>query len=388
MDQAGFYELQHTFTDQGPAAAIERLCATLRETKDYGALFYALLLKKRYELGVSPVPTGPAQDLPEEVHVPYEDAIRDAGRLVGRLYLEQGDIPHAWVYFRMLGESQPVAEALDKFCPAEGDDIQPLVDIGYYQGVHPRKAFDLVLERSGICSAITMVSGQEFPHGPEAREYCIKRLVRTLYAELYERLKADVVHREGKEPAEKTVRELMAGHEVIFEEGFYHIDISHLGAVVQMSMHLPPGEDLDMAREVCAYGQRLSPRFQHPGEPPFEDQYHDYAVYLAALAGERTEVSLDHFRRKAQTADPEEAGTMPAEVLVNLLLRLDRPAEALAVARRHLATTEDRQLTCPGIAELCQRTHDYQALAEVAREQGDPVHFMAGLIAGKQANSA
>ena len=33
--------------------------------------------------------------------------------------------------------------------------------------------------------------------------------------------------------------------------------------------------------------------------------------------------------------------------------------------------------------ELCQRAGDYNTLAEVAREQGDPVHFLAGLIAQK-----
>ena len=32
-------------------------------------------------------------------------------------------------------------------------------------------------------------------------------------------------------------------------------------------------------------GQRLSPRFQYASDPPFEDQYKDYGLYLAALAG-------------------------------------------------------------------------------------------------------
>jgi hypothetical protein len=76
-------------------------------------------------------------------------------------------------------------------------------------------------------------------------------------------------------------------------------------------------------------------------------------------------------------------GTYPAEVLVNLLLRLERPAEALAVARKHLANRGGRQLTCPGLAELCQKAGDYRVLAEVAREQGDAVHFLAGLLAGR-----
>jgi hypothetical protein len=94
-------------TTQGPDVALDRLCALLREKKEYDKLFYALLMKKRHELGVYPVPTDPAQFLPEGVQKPYEEAIREAGRLVGRLYLEEKDIPRAWMYFRMLGEPEP-----------------------------------------------------------------------------------------------------------------------------------------------------------------------------------------------------------------------------------------------------------------------------------------
>src|SRR5262249_55235492 len=150
MDPAIFDELQRALRTDGPAAAIDRLCTTLRERKDYSSLFYALLLKKRHELGVSPVPTGASQDLPPEVHPAYEDAIRAAGRLVGGLYLEEGDIPHAWAYFRMLGEPEPVAQALAQAKPGEGEDCQQLVDIAFHQGVNPRKGFDLILERFGI----------------------------------------------------------------------------------------------------------------------------------------------------------------------------------------------------------------------------------------------
>src|SRR5207253_5949292 len=104
---AVFDQLQRTLAERGAAAAIEQLCADLRARKDYANLFYALLLKKRHELGVSPVPTEPAQALPGDKHAPYEDGIRAAGREVGQLYLQAGDIPRAWMYFRMLGESEP-----------------------------------------------------------------------------------------------------------------------------------------------------------------------------------------------------------------------------------------------------------------------------------------
>jgi hypothetical protein len=385
MDQPLFDELQQTLAAEGPAKAIDRLCTTLRDRKDYGGLFYALLLKKRHELGVSPVPTGPASDLPEAVHAPYEQAIRDAGRLVGNLYLDQGDIPRAWMYYRMLGETEPVAKALEAYKPGENDDCQQVVEIAFHHGVNPRRGFDLILERFGICSAITMMGGHmggpEVNHPPEVREYCIGRLVRALHEQLRERLAAEITRQEGKAPETQSVRELIAGRDWLFEDEFYHVDVSHLQSVVQMAIHLPRSPELDLAREMCAYAERLSPRFQYQGDPPFDNQYQDYGVYLSVLAGDDVEEGIAHFRRKAENADPETVGTYPAEVLVNLLVRLNRLEEALAVARRFLANTDDRQITCPGIPELCQRLKDYRAMAEVARERGDAVNYVAGLIA-------
>jgi len=52
--------LQKTLAEKGPKAAVDQLCADLRELGDFNALFYALLMKKRVELGVCPFPTGAA----------------------------------------------------------------------------------------------------------------------------------------------------------------------------------------------------------------------------------------------------------------------------------------------------------------------------------------
>jgi hypothetical protein len=384
MNPSTFDDLERTLTARGPGAALDDLCSRLRDEKDYTSLFYALLMKKRHELGVSPLPTGPAQELPAETHAPYEQAIREASRLVGNLYLEQGNIPQAWVYFRMIGEPEAVARALERHQPGDGEDVHPLVQIAFYEGVNPRKGFDLILDRFGICNAITTLGSQELPHPQEVKQYCVQRLVRSLYQELQERLAADIERRGEKPPAGASVRELMAGRDWLFADEFAHIDTSHLGAVVQMSTQLPPGPELEMARELCAYGARLPTRLRYNSDPPFEDQYRDYGVYLATLAGDNVEEGIAHFRAKAESADPETVGSFPAEVLVNLLLRLGRNAEALAVARKHLAGVDSRRLSCPAIAELCQRANDYRTLAEVAREQGDPVHFLAGLLAARQ----
>ena len=73
-------------------------------------------------------------------------------------------------------------------------------------------------------------------------------------------------------------------------------------------------------------------------------------------------------------------GTLPAEVLVTLLVQLGRKAEALAVACKFLGREDGRPLLCPTVQDLCREAGDYRALAEVARERGDPVNFLAGLL--------
>src|SRR5262249_35227381 len=161
--------------------------------------------------------------------------------------------------------------SLEGYKPPEGEDCQPVIEIAYYHGVHPRKGFDLILDHYGICSAITQLGGQEFPHGPEVRDHCIKRVVRALHDELCERLGNELERTEGTRPTSRNVRELLEGREALFQDDMYHVDISHLSAVVQMSIHLAPGDELEMARQLCAYGERLSPRFRYASDPPFEE---------------------------------------------------------------------------------------------------------------------
>src|SRR3982751_5104779 len=103
-----YARLEKTLATKGPAPAVDQLCADLRELEDFQALFYALLMKKRVELGVSPFPTGAAADLPPATHSEYEQAIRDAGRLVGTEFLQRHDLRKAWFYFNMLGEPEAV----------------------------------------------------------------------------------------------------------------------------------------------------------------------------------------------------------------------------------------------------------------------------------------
>jgi hypothetical protein len=380
LDPAAFDRVRAELAAAGPAAAVDRLCAELRAAGDYHGLFYALLLRTRVELGVTPFPTGPAGDLPPAAHDAYEEAIRRAAREVGGIYLARGDIPRAWGFFRLIGEPAPVKAALDTYQPGPDDDTYPVVDIAWHQQVHPVKGFDLILDRHGVCSAITLIGGADLTNHPDLRTYCVGRLVRALHDQLSDRLRADLAARGTPAPDGAAIPQMIAGRDDLFADDAYHIDVSHLSSVALMSLQLPPGPDLGPARDLCEYGRRLAPTFRGQSDPPFENSYTDFLAYLKVLDETAVDAGLAHFRAKID-GEAGEGNLFPAEVYVNLLIRLNRLPEALDVARQYLAGVPDENLTCPGVGELARRVGDYNAVAEAAQARGDAVNYLAGLIA-------
>src|SRR5207247_5507783 len=144
------------------------------------------------------------------------------------------------------------------------------------------------------------------------------------------------------------------------------LDMSRLGSVVQMSLRLPPGDPgIPQARDLCAYGAKLSKKMQSPGEPPFEALYRDAGIYLKVLAGVDVDTGLGHFRAKVKTMDLDR-GTLPAEVYVNLLLHAGRTADAIKVARTYLTDADERQLSSPGPLALCRRTGGFATCPDVS----------------------
>lgn len=383
LDAAAYDRLQATLASRGPAAAVDELIENLRKAEDYQSLFYALLMKKRVELGVSPFPAGNAGELPPYTHEPYEEAIRAASREVGGMLLERKEYAKAWPFYRLLGEPEPVRAALEAYAPGPDDDVYPVIEITWQQGLLPKKGFDLVLDRHGICSAITMVSGSDLSSNPELRDYCVTNLARALHAQLAERLRNDLAGRGVTVPPDATIAQMVEAHPELFADDAYHIDTSHLSSVVQMATNLPPGEGVNLARELCAYGRKLSPGLQGRNDAPFEEGYDDYLAYLDVIAGENVDEGLRRFEEKA-AREAAEGATFAAQIYVNLLLKANRPAEALAAAKRFLLAEDERNLICPGVGELARRAGDASAMAEAAKARHDPVAFLASLIAAKQ----
>ncbi len=382
-----FESVEESLRDGGPATAIDRLIAYLDGAGEYRALLDALLLKARHELGLPLVALGPLTELPEPARTQYEEKYVEAIRLVGSRHLEQGDIPTAWAYFRAIGESEPVARAIDAFQSSNDDDrLGAVIEVAFNHGVSPRKGFEMILAHYGTCPAITAF--EQLPaHDDKARIACAETLIRHLHGELTANLRAEIAARgQVVPPPGTTLANLLAGRPWLFNEEAYHIDISHLSAVVRMSLLAADPAALALAADLTEYGRCLSPRLVFEGSPPFERTFDDFGVYLKALLGRDVDKAVAHFQQKMTAEVQEDGEAAPAaQVLVNLLVKSGKLDAAIDVAAAHLAGIPESSLACPSLAQLCQRAGQSGRLAEIARERGDLVTFTAARLASSRA---
>lgn len=370
MPEDVFDTLEVLLRSHGPEAGFELLIGKFREEKKYPLVFDARVLQSRHALGLALIQNGSLEQLPEEKRAAHERAYIEAAREVGGLFLADGDIPRAWSYYRAIGESAPVAAAIEKVVP--GENQEAIIEIALHERVHPRKGFELILANFGICRAITFLG--QYPD-PQTREDCVRLLVRTLHQELVESLHRTVAKVEGAAPETRRVPQLIAGREWLFGEYDYYVDTSHVVSILGFSLDVADRETLALAMDLAEYGKHLSPMFQYRGDPPFDHGFADYALYLRALLGEGTDEAVAHFRSKTVDDDPRSA-----EALVTLLVRLGRYAEAIDVSLHYLNGIDPTALQCPSVFQLCQMAGDYGRLRELARERGDLVHFVAGLL--------
>jgi len=368
-----FDQIQKAVDSGGADHAFALLADKFRAEKNYAMLFEARVMEQRHRLGLPPLRVDGLDDVPETARRSYEEGLARAARETGELFLADGDIQRAWPYFRAIGERVPVASAIGQLAAADDAVIQ----IALEERVHPQKGFELLLSRYGICRAITYF--HQYPDR-ETREASLILLIRTLHRDLLASLRRAIVEQEGTAPETQNVPGLIAGRDWLFGELDYYVDTSHLISVIRFALDLNDLPSLRLAIEMCEYGKHLSEKFQFKLDPPFEDGYTDHALYLGALAGEDIDAAVAHFRNKAHAARSEPGGTAPAQVLVALLVRLKRYAQAATAARELLAETNGEQLMCPSAEQLCQLAGDYEQLKSLARERGDLLAFTAALI--------
>jgi hypothetical protein len=364
-----FEDLDRLTASPNPAAALHHLTATLLESGEYGLAFEARLMSKRHELGL------PLIQSDQITRDDYQQAVMAIARDTGQLFLAAGNLARAWPYFRAIGETQPIEDAIAAL-PNEGD-VEQVIGIAFQEGVHPLKGLELILANQGMCRAITafgMTAVQK------DREKCIALLARHLYNEIVPRMSETIQAHEGKAPETSNLLELMQGRDWLFGEWDYYVDTSHLLSVVPYGIELKDPEALACIHELCEYGKHLAPQFQSAGVPPFENQFEAYGHYIQALRGIDTETHLDYFRQQVATADPDVAGDAPGRTLTRLLIALGRPEEALSAVLDHVFEDAPWGQPVPTALQLCYQTGNFSKMQDLARERGDALSYIAAAI--------
>jgi len=364
--------------DGGVTAAVDLLIQRLEQERRHAEWFQARLMRTRLELGLSAADS--PDRLPEAARAAYDRAQIETAREAGKRYLADGDILRAWPYFRAIGEHQPVIDAIGSLEP--GQFNEQILSLSFQERLNPQKALELLLASSGICRAMTVFD--QYPD-PATWEQGMSLITRSLYDELEQSLKLAIARQEGSAPESSGgIRGLIAGREWLFGEYDSYVDASHLFGILRLALDATDPETLRLALEMAEYGCCLSATFRNTAPPPFDDFCRDHAVYLGALSGRDVDAAIAHFRKKAEDADPQRAGTFPAEVLVRFLLRLDRPGEAVKVFEQFLLDRDPSFLTCPDLPELCQRAGDFERLQKLSQERNDPVGFLQAALAAQE----
>ena len=381
MTSSPFEQLEALGQAGDHRALVSRLIELLQEHKDYHRLFDALLVQKKLELGLPLSQPTSFDDVPEEQRLEFEQAYVDAARQVGQFLLADDQITQAWVYFRTIQETEPVADALDAFkLPEEYDNqVDELINLALYEGANPVRGIEFMLQVHGTCNTITSVD-QLFPQfDAELRKRATAVLVGHLYQELLESLTAHVLRESPSQQPGESVRELMTDRDWLFADGGYHVDVSHLSSVLRFARCLnPDSECLPLVLELCEYGARLDSQLQYPGEPPFEDFFGAHLQYFRAIAGGQTDEALDYFLGQLTAESDEQGRQLTAFALVDLLMKIDRPQQALEIAGEHLHSFEQ-----PGgfsYLRLCRQVGSAEEVKQLAQQRGDLVAFAAALI--------
>lgn len=365
----------------GPQAAIDLLIETLREEKNYHRLFDALLMKKKNQLGLPLLHPTSLVDVPADQRADFENYYVDSARETGSLFLKNGQLAEAWVYFRTIQEPDAVAEALEQTTlPDDYDKSQELINIALYEGANPVRGLQFLLQSNGTCNTITAMDQALQGLDSKNRQKSSAMIVRHLYDELSMTVKAEVERRMPLPPSAKepSLRELIMGREWLFQEGNYHVDVSHLNSVVRFARFLDPGTpELEQAVQLAEYGTNLDTQFQYPGEAPFEEFYPSHQHFLNVLLGRNVDEAMAYFQHKLDVEPDEPDQQMIAYVMVDLLVRSGRIDQAMEVAGKHLRFLDEPSFS---FAELCTKAGKPEAWAEASREKGDLVAFTAAIV--------
>ena len=386
-----FDTLTETAAARGAPAMFAALADSLKVRRRWHALFDLRMLEARVALGLPP--TGDIGAIDEQTRERLDERSLAACREVGWPLLDEGHVAAGWMYLRAAAEPTEVSSKLAALALAPLADeesaaarLQEIVQIALWEGIDPALGIRLVIESQGTCNSITAYE-QAVSRLPAARQrQPAAVLVEHLPRELLQSLAADLERRglapHETIPATASIVGLLDAAGGMKDDPSFHIDVSHLQSVLRIARVCTERAVIEKAWELSIYACRLPDEVTYPGEPPFENVGEASRLLYAAQLGRDVDETIRYFRKAAALARVEDAGTLPADTLVYLLWRLDRPAEALHAALERPADHGMPSVMqaigmLPSLVELAEAGNAIDALREACRNRGDEITFAA-----------
>jgi len=382
MADSLFEQLEQQSTSGGVAAVLKHLISSLQEDKKHHELFEALKMQVRHRAGLPLLYGESGDDLDPKQRTLLEDGLLGACRQVGTGLLEDGRVSEGWMYMRPVGDVAAAREMINKI-EVQDDNIDEMVEVLLQEGVDPARGFSVVLQNYGTCNAITTFESVMPQKGKADQRAVAQLLLRHVHQELFTNVKADVATRQDSEPTATTLAELIAGQEGMFGEHSYHIDTTHLASTTRFSRILEDEESLRLALDLTQYGKELHEQFQYEGDEPFTDIYRHHAFYYQALLGENLDEALAHFKERSDNVDTNQWGTVGIETYIDLLARVGKIEEAIAVTIEKIKSGQRTMGLAPSLLELCERGGNYSPLMDACRGSNDVLGFATGLMQAK-----
>lgn len=287
------------------------------------------------------------------------------------------------MYLRPTGDTARAAELL-RHIDANEDNVEDLIAVLLHEGVDIARGYQMLIDRNGTCNSITTyeqsISGRDKP----ARIAAARVLLDHFYEELCESVRGDIARNEAPAGADETLGEMLAKRKWILADGGYHLDTTHLSAVIRIARVLDDPSSLQRAYELVQYGRRLHHQFQYPGDDPFVDFYPAHLAYYGVLLGRDVDAGLAVFERKMLAADPATSGTAPMEVYTELLDRVGRSAQAIDVALRHVPDEVPSPRMVPPLIEMANRCGNFAPILQYCVSKSDPLGYAATAAAEKR----
>lgn len=378
---------------------LEHAIEHFRQSRNGMEMFEAMKMRVRARLSLPLVAEEDDAPTPAELEQQLESGLLDACREAGTLLIQDGKFGEGWMYLRPLADND-LANRLLADVEITEDNYDELIHILLHEGVNVRRGYRAVLQQQGTCNSITLFDQAIAGRSKQDRQAAAGELLEHFYNELTSMVRDDVSKRDQDHPemknpegswpdvGEQTLGEMVAARKWLLQDGGYHLDTTHLSAVVRNAAVLEDNQAWQKTRELVQYGRRLHHEFQYPGEEPFVDFYPAYAAYYDVLLDTNVDAGLKQFMRKAETIDSDQHGTSAIETYVDLLHRIGRHSEAISEAIRLVPDDVPSQRIVPlllGYATDCQDKEAYQPIAEYCRKHDDVLGFTATLHAMKNA---